>query len=101
MIAIANSDVNNTYTIDILRHASSGESYVALTEAVWNEVGDCTGYRITKMAGPLTVQEVETLRTDPTAWDEDRGFDLDSVSANIGAQGSGSEWYFAEELQGA
>lgn len=101
MIAIANSTENHTYTIDLLRHASSGERYVTVSEAVWNADGDCTGYAITQMAGPLTEADVEALRVDPTNWNEDRDFDLAAVSAGIGAQGSGSEWYFAEELQGA
>jgi hypothetical protein len=101
MIAIANSTENNTYSIDLLRHTASGERYVTVSEALWNADGDCTGYAITQMAGPLTEAEIDQLRADPTAWDADPEFDLAAISATIGAQGSGSEWSFAEELQGA
>ena len=83
------------YSIDLLRHARSGERYVAKMNSLWNAEGDCIGFRVTAMAGPLNDDTVAALHADPHAWTAESGFDLEGVSAEFRADG---EWRHVEEI---
>lgn len=71
MVKISEDTADSSYTIDLITDKITGEIYVSLTAANWDDAGDCIGFHIEQMAGPLYYEDVEAIRRNPDNWDPD------------------------------
>lgn len=58
-------------SIDLARHATSGDVYALLYASVWNDADECVGVAITDVCGPVQAADYAEL---PERADEARGW---------------------------